>query len=329
MVAQILSNTKPVHGPQATEAFSKLFFDDMIKLTLDLAFETAKAEAEAKAAAEKTDVKIPSKITVMRKQANLLYHAAYNDVKQQVVEFIEEARQKKKLLGALTEFFNELQRLTSYVFTVLMGGPTPVMGDEIDIQSFHVGITEVGNQFNQVYPEFNSGIMQPWKEFVKCMFSVAAAKEEGKPELSKDINSIDGAFENIPHDTSMLVSSSNTSTLFPHVPKPTSLFPLPTVPPLCLQSISTSLVGSSSNAVVTIIPALGAYECHRHILPFLGERSCTPVPSAKIPKLSTLPLFSHSALPGVETPLRLKRTKRATLPPNPRIRASGAYSAPL
>lgn len=59
MVAQMMSNTRPVRGPQATEVFSKLFFDNIIKPTLDLAFSTAKAEAEAKAAAEKTEVKIP------------------------------------------------------------------------------------------------------------------------------------------------------------------------------------------------------------------------------------------------------------------------------
>ncbi|KAG1775871.1 hypothetical protein EV702DRAFT_1198777 [Suillus placidus] len=118
--------------------------------------------------------------------------------KSDIAEFIEDAKKKKKreweeakgagvvdhqvyidrLPGTLSEFFNELQRLNGLAFTVLMGGPTPAMGGQIDVQSFHVGATEAGNQFDQAYPEFNLGIMRPWKEFIKRVFSVAAAKKE-------------------------------------------------------------------------------------------------------------------------------------------------------
>ncbi|KAG2138439.1 uncharacterized protein EDB93DRAFT_1253395 [Suillus bovinus] len=199
MVAQIMGSTKHGRGPQVMEVFSKLFFNDKIKPTLDLAFETAKAEAVAKAATENTEVKMPSKLAVIKKQTNLLYHSASDEVKQQVAGFIEEAKKKKKkgseevkgtevvnhqvyidkLPGVLTEFFDELQRLTGLIFTVLIGGPTPAMGGQVDVQSFHVSATEIGNQFDLAYPEFNSGIMRPWKEFVKCVFLVAAAKGEG------------------------------------------------------------------------------------------------------------------------------------------------------
>ncbi|KAG1720804.1 hypothetical protein EDB19DRAFT_1917719 [Suillus lakei] len=188
MVAQMMSSARPVRSPQVTEAFSKLFFEDTIKPTLDLAFKTAKAEAEAKAAAENTKVKLPSKIAILKKQTNLLYHSASDEVKQQVVEFIEDTKKKKKkeweevrgtavvdrqvyinrIPGTLNEFFNKLQRLTGLVFTVLMGGPTPAMGGQIEFQSFHVGATKVGNQFNQAYTEFDLSIMQPWKEFVNA-----------------------------------------------------------------------------------------------------------------------------------------------------------------
>ncbi|KAG1845441.1 hypothetical protein F4604DRAFT_1688728 [Suillus subluteus] len=239
MVAQMMSSARPVRSPQVTEAFSKLFFEDMIKPTLDLAFETAKAEAEAKAAAENTKVKLPSKIAILKKQTYLLYHSASDEVKQQVAEFIEDAKKKKKkeceeakgaavvdhqvyidrLPGTLNEFFNELQRLTGLVFTVLMGGPTPTMGGQIEVQSFHVGATEIGNQFDQAYPEFDLEIMRPWKEFVKRVFPVAAAKEEGsvwsgsrqptlEPALCSDGHvsqtpniTSDGAFGNIPRDS--------------------------------------------------------------------------------------------------------------------------------
>ncbi|KAG1883959.1 hypothetical protein F4604DRAFT_1919757 [Suillus subluteus] len=268
MVAQMISGSRHVHGPQVTEAFSKLFFDDMIKPTLNLAIETAKAEAVAMAAAENREVKMPSNIAVIRKQTSLLYHSASDEVKQQVAEFIEEAKNKKKkkeweeakgagvadhqvyinrLPGVLTEFFDELQRLTGLVFTVLMGGPTPAMGGQIDVHSFHVGATEIGNQFDLAYPEFNSGIMRPWKEFVKCVFHksmkpklgmfltwglivVAMAKEEGsvwggtsrqpmlEPEpwkessdghVSQTPDASDGASGKIPHDALTVVSSSD------------------------------------------------------------------------------------------------------------------------
>jgi hypothetical protein len=75
-----------------------------------------------------------------------------------------------RIPGTLNEFFNELQRLTGLIFTVLIGGPTPTMGGQIEVQSFHVGATEVGNQFDQAFPEFDLGIMQPWKEFIKRVF---------------------------------------------------------------------------------------------------------------------------------------------------------------
>ncbi|KAG1857818.1 hypothetical protein F4604DRAFT_1685113 [Suillus subluteus] len=248
MVAQMISSVRHVRGPQVTEAFSKLFFNDMIKPTLNLAIERARAEAVENAAAENREVRMPSNIAIIRKQTSLLYHSASDEVKQQVAEFIEEAKKKKreweeakgagvadhqvyidKLPGVISEFFNELQRLTGLVFMVLMGGPTPAMGGQIDVQSFHVGVTEIGNQFDLAYPEFNSGIMRPWKEFVKRVFPVATAKEEGsvwgtsrqpmlEPEpwkessdghVSQTPDTSDGAFGKIPRDALTVASSSD------------------------------------------------------------------------------------------------------------------------
>ncbi|KAG2366910.1 hypothetical protein BDR07DRAFT_1479683 [Suillus spraguei] len=173
-----------------SEAFSKLFYENTIKPTLDIAFKEAKEEAEVKAAARNTDIKVPHRIGIIRKQTSILYNLASDGTKQQIAEFVKETKKKKqrslkRLTGlwyliiksdVLTEFFEELQRVTGYVFTVLIGGPTPAMGGKIDMQSFHIGAVEVGNQFDQAYLMFNSGIMRPWKEFAKCVFLVAAAK---------------------------------------------------------------------------------------------------------------------------------------------------------
>ncbi|KAG2083883.1 hypothetical protein BD769DRAFT_1682477 [Suillus cothurnatus] len=313
MVAQMMSSARPVRSPQVTEAFSKLFFEDTIKPTLDLAFETAKAEAEAKAAAENTKVKLPSKIAILKKQTNLLYHSASDKVKQQVAEFIEDAKRKKKkewervkgaavvdhqvyidrLPGTLNEFFNELQRLTGLVFTVLIGGPTPTMGGQIEVQSFHVGATEVGNQFDQAYPEFDLGIMRPWKEFVK---PVPAAKEEGsvwsgsqqptlEPALYSDGHvsqtpniTSDGAFGNIPCDSGTLLMASSSDTLFSHMSKPlTSFFddedltlnlptqfPMPTAfpsyPSCPIFTSSTDLGADGSDGISSMLSMEGYHE---------------------------------------------------------------------
>ncbi|KAG1784382.1 uncharacterized protein HD556DRAFT_1451838, partial [Suillus plorans] len=240
VAAASTSLTPAVASKKSDGGVLELFFDDMIKPTLNLAIERARAEAVANAAAENKEVRMPSNIAVIRKQTSLLYHSASDEVKQQVAEFIEEAKKKKKreweeakgagvadhqvyidkLPGVLSEFFDELQRLTGLVFTVLMGGPTPAMGGQIDVQSFHVGATEIGNQFDLAYPEFNSGIMRPWKEFVKRVFPVATAKEEGsvlgtsrqptlEPEpwkessdghVSQTPDTSDGAFGKIPRD---------------------------------------------------------------------------------------------------------------------------------
>ncbi|KAG2142011.1 hypothetical protein BD769DRAFT_1662128 [Suillus cothurnatus] len=313
MVAQMMSSARPVCSPQVTEAFSKLFFEDTIKLTLDLAFETAKAEAEAKAAAENTKVNLPLKIAILKKQTNLLYHSASDKAKQQVAEFINDAKKKKKkeweqvkgvavvdhqvyinrIPGTLNEFFNELQRLTGLIFTVLIGGPTPTMGGQIEVQSFHVGATEVGNQFDQAFPEFDLGIMQPWKEFIK---PVPVAKEEGsvwsgsrqltlEPALCSDGHvsqtpniTSDGAFGNIPHDSGTLLMASSSDTLFSHMSKlltsffddedltlnlPTQ-FPMPTAfpsYPLCpIFTSSTDLGADNSDSISSMLSVEGYHK---------------------------------------------------------------------
>lgn len=71
-----------------------------------------------------------------------------------------------QLVDILAEFFQELERLTGWSFSVLMGGPTPALGGKIDVSSFHVGRTEMGNLFSEAYPHFNSLIMKPWVEFI-------------------------------------------------------------------------------------------------------------------------------------------------------------------
>ncbi|KAG1722237.1 hypothetical protein EDB19DRAFT_1916781 [Suillus lakei] len=78
-----------------------------------------------------------------------------------------------KITLILSQFFEELHEMTDWVFTVLMGGPDPAMGGALDISSFHVGTTKMGNRFSQTYPDFAKGIMVPYTQFVERVFSEA------------------------------------------------------------------------------------------------------------------------------------------------------------
>lgn len=47
-----------------------------------------------------------------------------------------------------------------------MDGPTPKDGGKTEACSLHIGITELGNTFDQAYLDFFFGIMQPYREFL-------------------------------------------------------------------------------------------------------------------------------------------------------------------
>lgn len=72
--------------------------------------------------------------------------------------------------------------MTDWVFTVLMGGPHPDMDGALDVNSFHVGTTKLGNRFSQAYPHFSQNVMVPYTQFVERVFR--------KLELSTTIHSL-------------------------------------------------------------------------------------------------------------------------------------------
>jgi hypothetical protein len=57
-----------------------------------------------------------------------------------------------------------------WAFSVLMGRPSPGMGGKIQVESFHVGHTAMGNTFNLAYSDFNEHIMRPYADFTKHAF---------------------------------------------------------------------------------------------------------------------------------------------------------------
>jgi len=66
----------------------------------------------------------------------------------------------------LAQFLGGMQGLTSWSFSILMGGPSPENGGRVEACSLHVSVTDLGSMFDQAYPEFNNGIMWPYKEFL-------------------------------------------------------------------------------------------------------------------------------------------------------------------
>ncbi|KAG1729319.1 uncharacterized protein EDB91DRAFT_1253064 [Suillus paluster] len=112
------------------------------------------------------------------------------------------------LINILAEFFQELEQLTGWSFSVLMGGPTPALGGKIEVSSFHVGHTKMGNLFSEAYPDFNKTIMKPWVEFINCAHSKGLKKDESMNNINNEMVMENPAM-------AMSDSSNVTATLLP------------------------------------------------------------------------------------------------------------------
>ncbi|KIJ21126.1 hypothetical protein PAXINDRAFT_152776 [Paxillus involutus ATCC 200175] len=170
--------------------------------------EDAHALATAALSGEATvGVKLPPKLETIMKKTRELYQAELPEVKAEVTTHLQqmiaakEEREKARITAGLTvkdkqfyidklaptlaHFFHELHEVTGWAFTVLMGSPSDHLGGSIDVNSFHVGVTGLGNLFDQAYPEFNSGIMHPFSEFlVHCVCPAAIpAKEDTRSDV--------------------------------------------------------------------------------------------------------------------------------------------------
>ena len=47
-----------------------------------------------------------------------------------------------------------------------MDGPSPENGGKMEACSLHIGVTDLDSTFDQACPDFNKGIMSPYKEFL-------------------------------------------------------------------------------------------------------------------------------------------------------------------
>ncbi|KAG6373957.1 hypothetical protein JVT61DRAFT_6122 [Boletus reticuloceps] len=120
----------------------------------------------------------------------------------------------------LAQFFTGFQELTSWSFSMLMGGPLPENRGKVEACSLHVGMTNLGSTF------FNNGIMRPYKEFLNCVPAststgynesiVPSHEASWTPPLTLDspvIATIPGAFPPImPDDLPVITTSPDTHT---------------------------------------------------------------------------------------------------------------------
>ncbi|KAG2051603.1 hypothetical protein BDR06DRAFT_973702 [Suillus hirtellus] len=208
--------------------------------------------------------------------------AAVEAMKEKKCAKIEEVKEQSdtvskdiyvsKITLILSQFFEELHEMTDWVFTVLMGGLDPAMGGALDISSFHVGTTKIGNRFSQTYPNFTKGVMVPYTQFVEHVFhefrfsgsaeAVTVARAQGSlpstPSSSEP-----------PRTTAMTPSHTNPETIGAD-----------TLPMFSWPS-ATTLSALQSDAPTAIIPDIPPI--------FSG---LTPVPALNT--ASQVPLFNHN-----------------------------------
>ncbi|KAH7905402.1 hypothetical protein BJ138DRAFT_1230021 [Hygrophoropsis aurantiaca] len=182
------------------QAYSKLFYKDRIQQSVVEKFEELPS-----------DLTRGQKLDIVKAVTKAKFEEEDEETKARVTDFIGQLKRQKaeelakaveagetgeadyeraieNLPAVLSKFLDELARVTGWAFTVLMGGPNPSLGGQIDINSFHVGKTELGNLFNRSYPDFETRIMKPYSEFLERVYS-ADVFERGTNDIDREINS--------------------------------------------------------------------------------------------------------------------------------------------
>ncbi|KAG2054208.1 hypothetical protein BDR06DRAFT_971661 [Suillus hirtellus] len=201
---------------------------------------------------------------------------AIEAMKEMKREDIEEAQKQNhdkdvmyryisKIGAILSQFFEELQEMTGWVFTVLMGGPHPASGGTLDISSFHIGTTQLGNRFSQAYPQFSQNIMVPYMQFVERVFHAITAPSDMllAPELLSFMDSgIDTfSFFSQPYQNPWILTGDESATMPNnaggqpqpyHTADPTFIFPISSPPPSQVHSSTTNI---PSGTTVPAAPA--------------------------------------------------------------------------
>ncbi|KAG1873105.1 hypothetical protein F4604DRAFT_1925596 [Suillus subluteus] len=179
LVASIAAPQR-AHSLQSHEAYSKLYFTTHVKPAVDAEVQCLQHLAKLGNGMDEEGEKDIDTTTGDRSSSSM-----EKEVKAEVAAYIECLNEKKiqDLEAAKTG-----EGIDPQVTIDRLGGPTPALGGKIDVSSFHVGCTEMGNLFSDAYPDFNSTIMKPWVEFINCVHPTAAAKGFKKDCSMESIN---------------------------------------------------------------------------------------------------------------------------------------------
>ncbi|KAG2121122.1 hypothetical protein DEU56DRAFT_918359 [Suillus clintonianus] len=173
VLRSVAESEKPTRSLQEVEAYSKLYYHTRIKATAD---EVLKAEAELLQAENKT-LTNGKRIAIVKQHTASLYSGETDEVKAEVQRYIENqktrtqkdneagtwseddyARNIEKLAAIANKFLKGLAEATGFTFSLLAGGPSPESSGSIDVYR------HFGNDFSKAYPEFETGIMSPFRD---------------------------------------------------------------------------------------------------------------------------------------------------------------------
>ncbi|KAG1836051.1 hypothetical protein DFJ58DRAFT_735264 [Suillus subalutaceus] len=308
VVRRITECEKPTRTLQEHEAYSKLYYADHIQ---KLVQETLKK------AEEEQPLTNGQRIALLKKETAALYADESEDVKSQAKENL------MKLAAIVNQFIKGLADATGLAFSLLVGSPSAELGGLIDVWSFHVRHTKLGNDFSQAYPDFDSGIITPFRDYLYRVYPDAAMLKPGEMGMSKNSTvSVDWTIT--PSSTKVPLPSSSSS-LTPSLP-PLSLtfdnqFDLNSVEHAELDWMSDDYLDRLHQMSMQMLPgapATGPADPPPHTPIPLGPTATAaptishPTPSNSLvsPPVAFPPIFSD---PSPHTPLPLGPTATAAL----------------
>ncbi|KAG1901640.1 uncharacterized protein F5891DRAFT_979451 [Suillus fuscotomentosus] len=195
---------KSTHMLQEQEAYSKLFYTTHVQPTVKGSLE--------KAAQEHRTLTNGEHVALVKKETAMLYAQESPDIKDQVKQYLEDQKRQRiqdkqigrrqmcvapyhqltsaskrnldKLAAVANSFLKGLAEATGMLFSLLAGGPSPEALGAIDIYSFHVGQTKLGNNFSTTYPGFDAGVMEPFQDFLHRVYPEAGVSSPQQQEGS-------------------------------------------------------------------------------------------------------------------------------------------------
>ncbi|KAG1751488.1 uncharacterized protein EDB91DRAFT_1078263 [Suillus paluster] len=191
---------KPTRSLQEAEAYSKLYYQTRVKAMVD---EALKVEAELLQVENKT-LTNGKCVAIAKQHTASLYSAETDEIKAEVQKYLEDQKTEKgdearmwshddygrnleKLAAISNKFLKGLAEATGFSFSLLAGGPSP---------DFHVGHTKFGNDFSKAYPEFERGIIAPFRDYLYRVYPDLGSSTSTSLDKLRSVDiSVDSASE--------------------------------------------------------------------------------------------------------------------------------------